>query len=387
MNNILTQEEVKNLVAYQNNPCISIYFPTHPAGPEVRQDPIRHKNLLRDAEQKLTEMGWEQTEIQTLLKPAQALDHPDFWQYQGKGLALFVAPNFFQYYTLPITVEELLVVSDRFQVKSLMPMLTNNGRFYLLALSQNQVKLYQGSHYSISEIQISSDSIPPSLAEALKYDDPEKQLQAHTGNPNPAAGQSEIFHGQGGGTEDQKDQIRRFCLKVDQGLQEKLNNESIPLVLAGVEFVTSIYQSINSYSKLMDDVVVGNPENVSPEMLHQQAWKIVEPYFHQSQEKANTEYQELAGNAPEKVSHDLKEIIKAAHFQRIDTLFIAENQQKWGQFDTDKNVVDLHSQPQPDDNDLLNLAALQTVLNGGTVYVTESKEIPDKGVTAAIFRY
>jgi hypothetical protein len=387
MNNILTQEEVKKIVSYQNNPCISIYFPTHPAGPEVRQDPIRHKNLLRDAEQKLTEMGWEQTEIQKLLKPAQALDHTDFWQHQGKGLALFIAPHFFQYFTLPIIVDELLVVSDRFQVKPLMPMLTNNGRFYLLALSQNQVKLYQGSHYSISEISISSDSIPPSLAEALKYDDPEKQLQAHTGNPNPAAGKSEIFHGQGVGTEDHKDQIRRFCLKVDQGLQEKLNNESIPLVLAGVEFVTSIYQTVNSYPHLMDEVVVGNPENVSPEMLHQEAWKIVEPDFHQSQEKANTEYQELAGNDAEKVSHDLQEIVKAAYFQRIDTLFIASDQQQWGQFDPKTHQVNLHDQPQPQDDDLLNLAALQTFLNGGTVYVTESKEIPEQAVAAAIFRY
>jgi hypothetical protein len=189
------------------------------------------------------------------------------------------------------------------------------------------------------------------------------------------------------GTEDHKDQIRRFCLKVDQGLQEKLNNESIPLVLAGVEFVTSIYQTVNSYPHLMDEVVVGNPENVSPEMLHQEAWKIVEPDFHQSQEKANTEYQELAGNDAEKVSHDLQEIVKAAYFQRIDTLFIASDQQQWGQFDPKTHQVNLHDQPQPQDDDLLNLAALQTFLNGGTVYVTESKEIPEQAVAAAIFRY
>ena len=383
--NILTQEEVKYLVTYQNSPCISIYFPTHPAGPEVRQDPIRHKNALSEAEQQLTEMGLQPEEIKKLLQPAQALDHPDFWQYQGKGLAIFIAPNFFQYYALPITVEELVVVGDRFQVKPLMPLLTNNGRFYLLALSQNQVKLFQGSHYSISEI--STDEIPTSLAEALKYDDPEKQVLAHTGNPGAANGQSSILHSQKVGIEDDNSQIKRFCQQIDRGLQEKLNNEHIPLILAGVEFVTSIYREANSYNNLLEEVIEGNPENVSPEELHKNAWKIVEPYFHQSQEKAHTEYKELAGNAPDKVSHDLKEIIKAAHFQRIDTLFITANKQQWGQFDSKENTVELHSQPQPEDDDLLNLAALQTFLNGGTVYVTESKEIPEKAVAAAILRY
>ncbi|MGB3534902.1 MAG: hypothetical protein WBA13_15495 [Microcoleaceae cyanobacterium] len=382
---ILTQEEVKNLVTYQNSPCISIYFPTHPAGPEVRQDPIRHKNALSEAENQLTEMGLQPEEIKKLLQPAQALDDPDFWQYQGKGLGIFIAPEFFQYYTLPIIVEELVVVGDRFQVKPLMPLLTNNGRFYLLALSQNQVKLFQGSHYSISEISI--DNIPTSLAEALKYDDPETDVLAHTGNRGAASGQTSILQSQNVGFEDQNSQIKRFCQQIDQGLKDILNDDNVPLVLAGVEFVTSIYKEANSYNNLMDEVVEGNRDHTSPDELHQEAWKIVEPYFHQSQEKANTEYQELAGNDPEKVSQDLKEIVKAAHFQRIDTLFIAANQQKWGQFDPDENTVNLHSQPQPEDDDLLNLAALQTFLNGGTVYVTESKEVPDEAVAAAIFRY
>lgn len=383
--NTLTQVEIKSLVDYQNSPCISIYFPTHPAGPEIRQDPIRHKNALSEVEDKLTEMGWEAEEIKKLLKPAQALDYQEFWQYQGKGLSIFIAPNFFQYYTLPITVEELVVVGDCFQVKPLMPLLTNNGIFYLLALSQNQVKLFQGSHYSISEISV--DSIPHSLAEALKYDDPETDVLAHTGNPGAAAGQTSILQSQNVGFEDHNSQIKRFCQQIDKGLKDQFENENIPLVLAGVEFVTSIYKEANSMPNLMDEVIEGNPENISPDELHQEAWKIVEPYFHQSQERANTEYKELTGNAPEKVSHDLKEIVKAAYFQRIDTLFIAADQQQWGQFNPEENTVDLHSQPQPEDDDLLNLAALQTFLNGGTVYVTEPKEVPAEAVAAAIFRY
>ncbi|MGB3403991.1 MAG: hypothetical protein WBA77_15005 [Microcoleaceae cyanobacterium] len=383
--NMLNQEEIKNLVDYQSSPCISIYFPTHPAGPEVRQDPIRHKNALSEAEDQLTAMGLQPEEIKKLLKPAVALDDPDFWQYQGKGLSIFIAPNFFKYYTLPMTVEELVVVGDRFQVKPLMPLLTNNGRFYLLALSQNQVKLFQGSHYSMSEVSV--DSIPQSLAEALKYDDPETEVIAHTGSRGGAAGQTSILHSQNVGFEDDNSQIKRFCQQIDKGVKDRLNDENVPLILAGVEFVTSIYKEANTSPHLMDEVIEGNPENVSPDELHQDAWKIVEPYFHQSQEKANTEYKELTGNAPEKVSQDLKEIVKAAHYQRIDTLFIAANQQQWGQFNPEENTVDLHSQPESEDDDLLNLAALHTFLNGGTVYITEPEEIPAKAVAAAIFRY
>jgi hypothetical protein len=43
-----------------------------------------------------------------------------------------------------------VVVTDRFHIKPLLPLLSGDGRFYVLALSQSEVRLLQGTRYSVS---------------------------------------------------------------------------------------------------------------------------------------------------------------------------------------------------------------------------------------------
>ncbi len=382
---ILSTSEIKDLMEYRDKNCISIFMPTHSAGLEIRQDPIRFKNVLSLAEEKLVQAGWRDTDAQQLLEQAYKLDQGEFWRNQNKGLALFISPNEFRYYRLPLNFDEDVIISHRFHLKPLMPLLMHDGRFYVLALSQNQVRLFQGSHYQISEVYL--QQMPLSLEEALKYDDPEKQLQMHTGNPSTASGQSLIYHGQGVGTTDNKDQIRRFLQKVDRGLHEILKEEQAPIILAGVEFLMTMYQEITVYPNVVEEGIAGNPENTSPKELHEQAWKIIRSYFQESQEKAATEYQELMGNNPEKASRDLKEIMKAAYDQRIDSLFVAINEQQWGQFNPQTHEITLQREDQPENEDLLDFATIHTFLNGGAVYIDVPEKLPDHARIAATFRY
>ncbi|MDJ0573484.1 MAG: hypothetical protein QNJ53_31205 [Pleurocapsa sp. MO_192.B19] len=40
-------------LAQENSTCISIYMPAEKAGAETRKNPIRFKNLIREAEEKI----------------------------------------------------------------------------------------------------------------------------------------------------------------------------------------------------------------------------------------------------------------------------------------------------------------------------------------------
>ena len=51
----LTTDVLRELLKGDEPPCISLYQPTHRANPDALQDPIRYKNLVRDAEQSLRE--------------------------------------------------------------------------------------------------------------------------------------------------------------------------------------------------------------------------------------------------------------------------------------------------------------------------------------------
>jgi hypothetical protein len=196
------------------------------------------------------------------------------------------------------------------------------------------------------------------------------------------------FHGQGSPDRDKhQEDILQFCHIIDDALHEKLRNQKVPLVLAGVEYMPPIYQEANTYPHLVEESITGSPETMTPEELHDKAWQFVEPLFHQAEQQAMERYQELAGANTGKASNDIKEIIPAAYFQRIDSLFVPVNQQMWGDFDPDAMTVDLHPEPEPDDEDMLDFAAVHTLLNGGVVYAVEPEKMPDKTLAAAIFRY
>lgn len=386
---LVTKEDLKNLSQPHQEPLVSIYLPTRPAGPETRENPIRLKNLVAEAEAALLEWGQRAPEARALLEPAQQLvDDYEFWQHQNTGLALFIGPDIFQTFRLPLDFEELVVAGHRFHLKPLVPLLSGDGRFYLLALSQNEVRLFQGTRHTFEEV-ILPDDVPGSLAEALWYEDPEKQQQFHTASATPgsqpAGGRPAMFHGHGVGADDDTAMIREYLQQLDRGLTDLLPDEQIPLILAGVEFLFPLYHEANSYAPLIDEGVAGNPENMSREELHQQAWQIIEPHFDQARQEALARYHHLLDTGHS--SQDVRMIIPAAHYAQVDTLFVDISQHCWGTFDPAENRLVLNDEPALQDEDLLDLAVVQTLLNGGTVYALEQDQMPADSLLAAIFRF
>ena len=86
-------------------------------------------------------------------------------------------------------------------------------------------------------------------------------------------------------------------------------------------------------------------------------------------------------------SHDLAAIVPAAYDGRIDTLFVALDQQQWGTYDPATRQIRTVQEGEETSEDLLNVAAIQTFLNSGTVYAVEPDAVPGQGPVAAVFRY
>jgi hypothetical protein len=379
----MTRDTLKILAGKQERWCVSIYLPTHRAGKETRQGSIRLGNLLREAEQRLTAGGYRPPEIRAMLDPVQRLIRDTlFWRYQSDGLAFFLAPDFMSSYRLPVSFDELVVVTDRFHIKPLLPLLSGDGRFFVLALSQNEVRLLQGSRYGVSDIEL--ENVPSGIKEALKYDNPEKQLQYHTGTSGPGK-RAAIFHGHGVGTDDAKDNILRYFREIDEGVYDILKHESAPLVLSGVEYLFSLYREASSYKSLLDEGIPGNPEEMGPEDLHKRAWSLVAPVFRKSEEEAVSRYRKLINS--EHASNDITRIVPAAFYGKVDLLFVAVGVQQWGAFDPKRDTVHLHAEAEPHDEDLLDFAAVHTLINSGTIYAVRQESIPDTTPIAAVYRY
>lgn len=380
---LLTKNELRNLMQIKNDSCVSIFLPTDIAGNEIDQSRIRLKNLIKEAEEKLKNTSIPVKDIPKLFEPIEKLVNENmFWSYQNEGLALFISKEHFFHYRLPIKFEELSVVSSHFHIKPLLPLFNNTGQFYVLALSQQVVRLLQCTQYGVREINL--EEAPSNISEALMYDDPEKQLQFHTGTAGGSGGneRSAMFHGQ---DVDHKNDILRYFRQINEGVVGFLNDSKAPLVLAGVEYMLSIYKEANDYQGLLEEGLTGNPEKTSSKELRDEAWSIVEPYFEQEQKQAIAVYQQLAGTG--QATNDIEIIVPAAYNGRIKQLLVTTGFQQWGAFEPEKNAVNFHDVANNDSIDLIDFAATHTFLTGGDVFIVKAEDIPEGKPYAAILRY
>jgi hypothetical protein len=381
--NALSKDELKTLMDEHQGLCISIFMPTFRTGAESQQNQIRFRNLLRSAEEKLLAGGMRSQEAKELLEPAQALPgNVLFWRRQSDGLALFLSKELFRCFCLPETFEELIVVADRFHIKPLLPLLNGDGRFYILALSQKKVKLLEGTGQNVREIEL--DSLPKSLTEALQYDEIEKQVRFRAGAVSGGTGMA-MVSGHGGVADDTKDNLLKYFRMIDKGLHDLLRDERAPLVLTGVEYLFPIYREANTYPHLIEEGIPGNPKGISPESLYRMAVKIVRPFFQKAENDAIAQYRQSSGTGL--TSADIREIVTAAAHGRVGLLFVAAGRQHRGIFDRESGTVELHREKEAAGEDLLEIAAIQTFLNGGSVFILSPEKMADMGDMVAVFRY
>jgi Bacterial archaeo-eukaryotic release factor family 7 len=382
--NTLSTDELKSLVEEHTGPFVSISMPTQHAGTETRQNPIRFKKLLRDAEDRLTANGLRASGALQLMEPARKLlDDPLFWQHQADGLAVFISPKLFRHYQLPAKPEELVVVGERFHIKPILQMLTANRRFNILAISQNKVRLLTATQNGVREVELKG--APESLADAVKYDVNEKQVQFRTlTSTRPGKGDA-VFYGLGGTTDLTKERIQRYFHGVDDSLRKQLKDPRAPLVFAGVDFLFPLYKEVNTHPLLLNEPISGNPDELGPEDLHKRAWAIVQPIFDKEQKEAANYYRQLA-NTP-RASNKIGQVAPAAYRGRVEMLFVQMGVQAWGTFAPEVGAVHEYENAQPGSEDMLDFAAVHTLLHGGAVYAVERERMPNGSSIAAVFRY
>jgi hypothetical protein len=384
----IKRSELQRIINERSDACISIYLPMVRVGPDVQGNNTRLKNALAAVEDTLLAREWRQKDIDELLEtPRQLLTEAPFWQHQLDGLAVFVSPDVFETYRLPLGFEPLTIVSDRFHVKPILPLFSDDGRFHILALSQGKVRLFQGTRHVVDEIELKDT--PRSIDDALWYDDPEAQLQHHTSTSGPggepAAEPGVVHHGQGVTDDEHLQRLRRYFDDVSDAVHEQLGDEDTPLVLAAVDYLHPIYKEVDHSPHLLDEGIEGNPDEMSAEELHEQAWSIVEPLFTEAKEEVRERYKQMAHT--EQASDDLGTIVPAAVQGRVDALFVAVGTQKWGVYDMDSHSIQVHDESQNGDEDLLDFAAVQTMAYGGTVYAVDPAQVPGDTPIAAVFRF
>ncbi|HYE52678.1 MAG TPA: hypothetical protein VEB20_23990 [Azospirillaceae bacterium] len=382
---MFSRDDLARLLNETTNPAISIFLPTHVRGREIRQDPVRLKNLLDETRDRLLERGMRRPEVEALLQPAYRLTEDiGFWRHQGQGLALYLSPGNFHMHRLPIEVEEGAHINDRFVIRPLLPILAADGRFAVLAITQTRAHLFEASRFSLREVE--ADELPHGTAALFGGDVPQEdgtvpqQTVANaTAAPNNAAATSQ--------RQVRNDELMQYLRQLAAAVDSYLGGTGTPLVLAADERVAGHFRQANKYQGLLEQAITDQPDSVGRDELHRRAYELVRPLFEKRVRESLDRFRMLSGDGSGRGVDEVAKIVTAAVQGRVERLFLREGATCWGRYLAESGLTVLHTAPKEGDRELLDFAAVNVVDKDGAVFTLPADAMPTDAPVAATLRF
>ena len=351
---------------------MSIYMPlqTPSAKATKRQENIiRLKNLLREAGRDNDPLL--EPVIEDLRQEQERSGH--LWDPRDKGLAIFAAPDFAEIVALSEEVREKVESNNHFHLKPLFRPGALPTDYYLVSLDMHNVKLFAGGVRGLQEIPLGDSA--KEMPDILKEFDFERSLNW---TPGRGAAGGDVYVGYAGGDESLTPHIIEFIEGVDQAIRQKMAGDDSPVILVGTDNVVGHYRRHSKLKTLTEAHIHGGAGSMKESELHKRAGEIV----HGIQQQALEE--ELAGvregiDSRQGV-HDIGSVLKAAYEGRLRVLFVAEDRELKGHFNTVTEEVTY----QEGGSDLLDLAACFAFRTGGRVFTVPESELPGKGPAAGL---
>ncbi len=352
--------DLKELASVSNDCCVSILMRTHRSGREVQQGPIRLKNLLKDASQKLKVAGHDDSILNGLeSKP----NDNEFWQHQGDGLAIYLTPGDCRMFRLNRTVDEKVFVGESFFVQPLIRQSNSSGEYFVLSLSWDEAKLFRASGESLSLIETAA--LPAKFEELVLPSEREESLQntSHRSVGNTAGTSTAMFHGQGEGEDKIEADRNHYLSLVGDEVAGAIYNTGLPLVVVATSEVTGHFEATTKVQ--VNAKVDGSPSEWTDDEFREHAHKAIAPQLKGDHSEFGDRFGTAMANG--KASDDLDEVLEAAKAGRVDSMVV---------------------RPSDDQCEQTNQAVLETLRNGGDVLQCRPESMPaGASVVAAIFRF
>ncbi|HGO5853463.1 TPA: hypothetical protein ACK3JH_000299 [Mannheimia haemolytica] len=143
---------IKKIQAKQSYPSVTITLPTNRTAPDNEKDPIRLKNLVQNAINRLeSEFGKRETLdiAENIQRLAGEVDH----QYNLDGLVIFASHEFSALHKLPFRLPERVSIEDNFLTRDLVYAMNRSPIYLLTILSENSTRLFVGHKDILDEVQ------------------------------------------------------------------------------------------------------------------------------------------------------------------------------------------------------------------------------------------
>ncbi|MEU6673089.1 chemotaxis protein [Streptomyces sp. NPDC046925] len=236
-------------------PAVTVLLPTHRREPDNAQDPVRLRNLVHEAKERLESdpaVAREQRrEVAAQLDRAVAeidLVHAE------DGLAVFAAPGEHQVWSLARTVPSRVVLSDTFLTRNVVAAQAAERPYWVLAVSADRVSLWSGTAGRVTEHE--ADGFP--LTRSLE--DPDAERKERIGDV-PSTFRDE--------------QTRRFLREADAAAAGVLRSHPRPLFVAGEAAALSLLDDVGAVGKEATPVPHGGLAHGPADAV----WQAVRPFL------------------------------------------------------------------------------------------------------------
>jgi hypothetical protein len=363
------------LLASASSPCITIVLPL----PNPLEIPVRLKNAIRSVTRKLEVIKAQSSD--TLLEPVRELARTTETQgVWSNGLIVFRSPDIFRYFFLHQPVPELHAVEERFQIRPLLSALAREQRFHLLGLSRRDVRLFHCTQHRIEHASIRR-VMSQNFRVWLATRKPDHALENRAAAGPSVGSMKAVSFGTNTDREREDEYLAHFFKEIDNGVNALLRDDTAPLLLAGTEDQIAIYHRVSTHPRLLDEYVHGSPHGLSERELHRRSMDIAMRLCSLPLQSAIAEFEKQRDKGP--VSLDAQSVIKSAWEGGVADLFLSQRAEFIGRWNEQTYQVESGSPGE----DLLNAAALQTVLHGGQAFGLDAEDMPEKHEVAAVLRF
>jgi hypothetical protein len=369
---IPTLAEFRMLAEMRADVCISLYVPTSPLTQEAAVSRTELGNLAGQALAQLTDARLARGRADMLRELLAELDaDEEFWRYQARSLAVLVTPDNMHTLRLPNRLTPISEVADRFYLKPLLRAITFPHEAFVLALSENAVRLVEVT-VDLPAQQVRIADLPSSAADAVR--------RSSVNERSP--------RGRLQGSEGQKVLLTQYARQVDAALRPVLAGRETPVILAAVEPLASLFRTVTSVTTLAPELIAGSPDRMTDAELASAARPIMDRLYASELQALRDRFEQR--RAQGRATRDLAQAARAATFGAMETLLVDIDTFVAGTVDEVDGRITLGEGEPHQTYGVVDEIARRALLTGARVLGVRAEDLPDEagaGPFAATLRY
>lgn len=358
-------DEMQQLAAARHPLSVTLVLRTSPVSQAAEQHRAAFAAQIHEAAEQLQAQGADKHAIGQLRAGLEAI-HEDshFWRFLADSLVVFATPDRVRSYRLPNELSSEVFVGDRFRIVPLLRTSSFPQTAYVLALSQNRVRLIDVSpDHAAAPVEL--PELPEGIADALGVADPATDAPRQR------------LHGPEGHTA----RLTQYARAVDRAIAPVVRSNDRPLILAAAQPMQGVFAAICTSPQLLPSHIEGNPDERSEAELDAAARVILDERYRAEVAGLGERFENLrsAGRA----ITDLSDLGRAAVAGAIEQLIVGIDAHPAGSLDETSGQLGAAAPGRS----LVDELAGATLAAGGRVLVLREGDVPGGGEIAATVRF